>query len=341
MCLYFDHQRGNFIPKSKRHGKTMLEKLQQLNTVVRENEPLKNHTTFQIGGPARFYIEALTPEDLIAVLKILKEEKVDYLMLGGGSNLLVSDSGYNGAVIKLKPRELQINGLEVVVDSGYTLAGLLMKALETGLTGLEFAAGVPGTVGGAIKGNAGTYGEAMSKVVEKVFYINENLQKAALSNDDCRFSYRHSVFKEHEDWLITAAVLKLQRGNMATSRQLIDERIDYRTKTQPYGYPSAGCTFKNIIYNEEIGKKLTEHNLTIPDKFKEYKKVPASWIIDHLGLKGKTIGQAQVSEKHANYIVNLGGATADNVVQLISLIKQQSRDHFGIQLEEEVRYLGF
>jgi len=278
---------------------------------------------------------------LIEILKFAKTENLPYLFIGGGSNLLVSDKGFNGLIIKILPHELKIEGELVTVDAGYTLAGLIMKTLDESLTGLEFEAGVPGSVGGAIKGNAGTYGEAMSKVVEKVFYINENLQKAALSNDDCRFSYRHSVFKEHEDWLITAAVLKLQRGNMATSRQLIDERIDYRTKTQPYGYPSAGCTFKNIIYNEEIGKKLTEHNLTIPDKFKEYKKVPASWIIDHLGLKGKTIGQAQVSEKHANYIVNLGGATADNVVQLISLIKQQSRDHFGIQLEEEVRYLGF
>jgi len=319
----------------------MLEKLQQLNIIVRENEPLKNHTTFQIGGPAKFYIEALTPEDLIAVLKILKEEKVDYLMLGGGSNLLVSDNGYNGAVIKLKPKELRINELEVVVDSGYTLAGLLMKTLETGFTGLEFAAGVPGTVGGAIKGNAGTFGEAMDKVVKTVDFINDNLEIQTIAKDDCKFIYRHSIFKEHDSWLVISAKLELEKGNMEISRKLVDERIEGRKNSQPYGYPSAGCAFKNIIYTQEIADSLKELGWDMPEKFKQFGKIPTSWIIEHLDLKGRTIGQAQISEKHANYIINLGGAKADEVIQLVSIIKQQVRDKTGIQLQEEVRYLGF
>ena len=319
----------------------MLEKLQQLNIVVRENEPLKNHTTFQIGGPAKFYIEVGNPEDLISVLKILKEEKVEYLMLGGGSNLLVSDNGYNGAVIKIKPRELQINGTEVIVDSGYALAGLLMKTLETGLTGMEFAAGVPGTVGGAIKGNAGTFGESMDKVVKAIDFINDNLVMQAITKEDCKFIYRHSIFKEHDAWLVVSAKLELEKGDIEASRKLVDKRIADRKENQPYGYPSAGCAFKNVIYSEEIAAKLREIGWDVPDKFKEFGKIPTSWIIEHLDLKGKTIGKAQISVRHANYIINLGGAKAEEVIQLISLVKQQVRDKADIQLQEEVRYLGF
>jgi len=319
----------------------MIEKLQQLNILVRKNELLKNHTTFQIGGPAKFYIEALTPEDLISVLKILKGEGVNYLMLGGGSNLLVSDTGYNGAIIKLKPRELQINGLEVIVDSGYTLAGLLMKTMEAGLTGMEFEAGVPGTVGGAIKGNAGTFGESMDKIVKTVDFINDNLEIQTITKEDCKFVYRHSIFKEHDAWMVVSAKLELEQGDREASRKLVDKRIEDRKNNQPYGFPSAGCAFKNIIYTEEIANNLKELGWDVSEKFKQFGKIPTSWVIEHLDLKGKTIGNAQISEQHANYIINLGGAKAEEVVQLISFIKQQVRDKTGIQLQEEVRYLGF
>ena len=315
--------------------------LKNLNIVVRENEPLKNHTTFQIGGPAKIYLEISDPKKIISALKIIKEAGLNYLLLGGGSNLLVSDSGYDGVVIKIKPREIEIDGEKVLVDAGYLLAGLIMKTLDAGLTGLEFEAGVPGTVGGAIKGNAGTYGEAMEQVVEKVDFINDDLTVQAFDKKQCGFKYRHSIFKERENWLIVSAELKLAKGDTQKSRALIEERIKYRLDTQPYGYPSAGCIFKNLIYTEEIAKRLESLDLKLSPKFKEYQKIPAAFVIENLGLKGKTIGKAQVAEKHANYIINLGGATADQVVQLISLVKQKVRDKTGIQLEEEVRYLGF
>jgi len=308
---------------------------------VRTNEPLKNHTTFQIGGPARYFTELSETEDIINALTEAGSENIPYLIIGGGSNLLVSDKGFDGLVVKIKPHELKIEANKVTVDAGYTLAGLLMKTLDEGLTGLEFEAGVPGTVGGAIKGNAGTYGEAMDKAVESVNYINENLEVKTLPNQDCKFSYRHSIFKENDKWLIISAVLQLDRGEVESARKLVEERIQRRMETQPYGQPSAGCAFKNIIYTDEIAKKLVALGWEVSPKFKEYKKIPTAFVIENLGLKGKTIGKAQVSEKHANYIVNLGGATADDVVQLISYIKQQVRDKVGIQLIEEIRYLGF
>jgi len=319
----------------------LIEQLKKSANVVRENEPLKNHTTLQLGGPAKVYLEVSEPSKLVECLKVIKEARLDYMLLGGGSNLVVSDQGYNGAVIKIKSRELEINGEQVKVDSGYSLAGLIMKTLDAGLAGLEFEAGVPGTVGGAIKGNAGTYGEAMDKVVKSIEFLDDDLRIKTITNKDCNFSYRHSIFKEHDTWLILSSILRLTKGDTQASRQLIDERIKYRMDNQPYGCPSAGCTFKNIIYTEENAERLKKLDWQISPKFKEYKKIPAAWVIENLGLKGKTIGKTQVSAKHANYIINLGGAKADEVVQLISLIKQQVRDKVGIQLEEEIRYVGF
>ena len=320
---------------------SVIQQLQQLNLKFLKDEPLKNHTTFQIGGPAKYYLELSKTENLMRVLKIAKEHRLKYLFLGGGSNLLASDRGFDGLIIKIKPEELKFDDNQVTANSGYILAGLIIKCLAAGLTGLEFAAGVPGTVGGAIKGNAGTYGEAMDKIVLSVEFIDANLELKTFSNQECKFGYRHSIFKEHDDWLITSAALKLEKGDTAASQKLIQERIGYRMQSQPYGHPSAGCAFKNIIYTEEIADKLKKLGWEVSPKFKEYKKIPTAYVIENLGLKGKTIGQAQISEKHANYIINLGGATADEVVQLVSYVKQQARDALGIQLQEEIRYLGF
>lgn len=318
----------------------ILNKLKELDIIIRENELLANHTTFQIGGPAKIYLEIDNSEKLIKALKIIKEENLPYLMIGGGSNLLVSDQGYDGAVIKVNPKEIKITDTLVEVDAGYSLTGLITKTLDAGLVDLEFLAGVPGTVGGAIKGNAGTFGEGMDKIAKAVNFIDDNLEIKTFTNQQCQFNYRHSIFKKRDNWLIVATVLQLRKGDALKSRQLIDERLQYRTDNHP-AQPSAGSIFKNIIYTEALAAKLKSLDWEVSDKFKEYKKIPTAFIVENLGLKGKTIGSAQISEKHANYIINLGGATADQVVQLISYIKQQVRDAMGIQLEEEIRYLGF
>lgn len=319
----------------------MLGKLKQLNISIMENEPLKNHTTFQIGGPAKLFIEASAPQQLIEVLKILKQENIPYLIIGSGSNLLVADDGYEGAVIKMNPGEIQISKTKVFVQGGYSLSDLLLITMEAGLTGMEFAAGVPGTVGGAISGNAGTFGEDMGKVIKTVDFINDDLEIQTFNNQECDFTYRHSIFKEHDNWLIVSACLELQKGDIKTARHLVEERIAGRKKSQPCGYASAGCVFKNVLFTDELAQKLISLGWDVPGKFRQFGKIPVSWIIDRMEIKGKTIGSAQISEKHGNYIINLGVAKADEVVQLISFMKQQVRDKTGIQLQEEIRYLGF
>jgi len=321
--------------------KKLLTKIKELELEIKENEPLKKYTTFRIGGPAKVFLEVEDENKLSQILKIAKEEKLNFFIIGGGTNLLISGKGFDGLVIKLKPGELEFNQTEVKVGAGYLLTLLLNQALDKGLVGMEFASGIPGTVGGAIKGNAGTFGEAMDKIVVKVNYLDENLESKTLTNQECKFSYRSSIFENHKDWIIISALLKLEEGDTEASRKVIKERLQYRLDNHPVGAFCGGSFFKNIIYTEEIAGKLRSLNIDLPEKFKKYKKIPAAFVIEELGLKGQQIGQAQMSEKHANYLLNLGEATADEVIQLASFIKQQVRDKAGIQLEEEVRYVGF
>jgi len=306
---------------------------------ILENEPLKNHTTFKIGGPAKYFVETNQTDVLKALLTEAKTNNVAWTMIGGGSNILVSDSGFNGLVIKIIPGELEIDGATIRVWAGNFLAVVLQNVLSAGLTGMEFSAGIPGTIGGAVKGNAGTYGEDMSKVVEEVNFLDENSAEKTFTKNDCGFSYRNSVFKDHPQWLITNVVLKLEQGDLEASKKLVMERLQKRTCQPPE--PSAGCIFKNVIWTEEIAAKLEKLGWELKPEFKTHGKIPTAWVIENLDLKGRTMGRAKISEKHANYLVNTGEATADEVMQLISLVKQKVRDEAGIQLREEVRYLGF
>jgi len=307
--------------------------------VLKGNEPLKNHTTFKIGGPAKFFAEVNQTDILKALLTEAKANNIAWTMIGGGSNILASDGGFNGLVIKIIPSEMTIEDKVVKVWAGNYLAVVLQSVLSAGLTGMEFSAGIPGTIGGAVKGNAGTYGEDMSKVVETVNFLDENFAEKIFSKNECGFAYRHSIFKEHLDWLITSVVLKLERGDLEASKKLVMERLQKRTCQPPQ--PSAGCIFKNIEWTDEIGEKITKLGWELKPEFKTHGKIPTAWIIENLDLKGMTMGKVKISEKHANYLVNTGDATADEVVQLISLVKQKARDEAGIQLHEEVRYLGF
>ena len=297
--------------------------------------PLKEHTTFKIGGPAEYFVEATSAEELQEALLWAKENKQQYLVLGGGSNLLISDDGYKGLVIKLKLDKLEFIDTKVIVGPGVKLAYLLNTSLEHSLTGLEFAAGIPGTVGGAIRGNAGTFGLGMADVVKKIKYLDESNEIREMYGHQSGFAYRHSIFKEN-NWIIVQAELELEHGNTEKSRALIKERLDKRQEAQP-NQPSAGCIFKNIRFEEVDDLEVLKNKHVEVDNFLQFKKIPAAYLIDRAGLKGYTIGDAQVSEIHANYIINKGQATAEQVIMLISFIKQQIRDKYGIQLQEEVQ----
>lgn len=311
---------------------------QFLENRIEKNIELSQYSTFKIGGAAKFFYIAKTNEDLLRAVTFAKKLKIKHFILGGGSNLLISDQGYDGLVIKIETSDLifKDNNL-IVADSGLNLQQLVNKTAEKGLKGLEWAAGIPGTVGGAVRGNAGAYGGQISDNLTGV-EVMKGSKQFIIKNEKINFGYRDSIFKHNNDTIITAE-FKLEKGNREEIKNKISEILQDRKEKQPLEYPSAGCIFKNIILKEIDNKKIQE--LNIPEQYLKIGKLPAAWLIDYLDLKGKTIGDARISKKHANFIVNLGKATASDVVQLISLVKMKARDELGIQLQEEIQYVGF
>src|SRR3989344_2804165 len=329
---------------------------------LEKNISLSNYTTFRIGGPAKFFIEVKNEEELLEALDYAKKNNLDFFILGGGSNLLVSDKGFDGLVIKMHNSSFLIHNSSLECGAGVPLAKAVRESVNSGLTGLEWAAGIPGTVGGAIRGNAGAFGGETKDVIESVKVLvipslSRNLIKEELdpsvyspvgefaqdgihifTKDECQFGYRDSIFKQNKNLIILSAVFKLQKGNKEESRKKIQEIIKKRISVQPQGMPSAGSFFVNPVVNNP--KIIEEFEKETGKKSKE-RKVPAPWLIEQADLKGRQIGGAKVSEKHANYIVNTGNATAEDVIMLASIIKQQVRDKFGVELKEEVQYLGF
>lgn len=300
---------------------------------IQERVPLRDFTTFRIGGPARYFTTVKNAMDVQEALRWAQERTVPIFILGGGSNLLFSDTGFDGLVIKTHIDHLDMHGDEVTVGSSVALAELIQRTLAAGLTGLEFAAGIPGEVGGAIRGNAGTYGVSIGDVIAGVTVVDmTSMASRTYLTAECDFSYRHSVFKLRNDVIIEAR-LTLQHGDVEASRKLIDERIQTRHENHPLE-PSAGCIFKNVELAKVDRTDLRNRGIELT-QFEKYQKIPTGYLIEQLGLKGKRIGGAAISNRHANYIINTGSATFEDVITLVSLIKQQVRDSYGIQLEEE------
>ena len=283
---------------------------------------LRNYTTFKIGGPAKYFFKAETEQELIKAIKAAKEMKLDFFILGSGGNVLVSDEGFNGLVIKVKNEESKVKNynlkLKISCGSGLSLSKLVAITTEKNLTGMEWAAGVPGTLGGAFFGNAGAFGQSISDVVRNVKAVEiKNYKIKNFGKKDCKFKYRDSIFKRNKNLIIISAELEFKKDDKEEIRKRIKQNLKWRKKHQPLEYPSAGSVFKNAS---------------------EYS---AGQLIEQCGLKGKKIGQAQVSKKHANFIINLGGAKSEDVSRLIKLIKTKVKQKFNIQLKEEIEYLGF
>ena len=283
----------------------------------RKNVSLAKYTTFKIGGPAKYFYIAKTKQDLIKAIKAAKELGLPFFVLGGGSNLLVSDKGFDGLVINFQfsiSNFLPLKaGFKVVVGAGLPLGKLVSASAEKSLTGLEWAVGIPGTIGGAIRGNAGAFGSSISDIVKEVevFDVVElRIKNYELS--DCEFEYRDSIFKHNSNLIILSAEIQLKKGDKKVIENKIKKNLQQRKKTQPLGFPSAGSIFKN------------------PKGFS------AGELIEKCGLKGKKINGAQISEIHSNFIVNLGKAKSKDVEKLIKLIKQKVKQKFGIVLEEEI-----
>ena len=281
------------------------------------NVSLKEYTSFKIGGTADLFVVPNNLMELINVLDILKENNVEYFLLGAGSNLLISDKGIRGAVIKLGDGfdyAHAKNGY-ILAGAGVSLAKLSACAKEAELKGLEFASGIPGSLGGALFMNAGAYGGEMKDVVTEVSYIDKDGAVKTASCSECDFGYRKSIFSSG-DKIIISAKITLEKGNREEILQKMRELNAKRKEKQPLEYPSAGSTFKR-----------PEGHF-------------AGALIEEAGLKGHTIGGAQVSEKHAGFVINTGDATAEDVCELIEYVKKEVFKKSGVELEPEVRITG-
>ncbi len=275
------------------------------------------HTTFKIGGPADVFITVRDTDELCAAVKACRENSVPLMILGKGSNLLVSDAGIEGAVITLDGafKELTVDGDTVTSGAGVALSKLCTTALENGLAGLEFAYGIPGTVGGAVYMNAGAYGGETKDVCIEATYLRPDGEIGVYTNAELDFSYRHSVFKENDN-IILFAKYKLTPDDPAAIKARMDDFLNRRRTKQPLDYPSAGSVFKRP-----------------PGAF-------AGTLIEQCGLKGKTVGGAQVSEKHAGFIINVGGAVCDDVMNLVKLVQDTVKAETGYTLECEIIRTG-
>ena len=280
------------------------------------NEPMKLHTTFRVGGPAEDLYLVETADEIVRIIDACEENDTDYYIIGNGSNLLVSDKGFKGTIIEISNN---MNNIKVEADGLYAEAGALLSAIATtardnSFTGFEFASGIPGTLGGAVTMNAGAYGGEMKDVVEYVDVLR-NGRKARIPGSEMNFSYRHSRVMEDE-LIVLGAKLIFSHGSKDAITAHMKELRDKRNEKQPVEFPSAGSTFKR------------------PEGYF------AGKLIMDAGLKGFGIGGAQVSEKHAGFIINKGEATADDIYKLICHVQKEVEDKFGVKLEMEVRMLG-
>ena len=287
------------------------------DTQVRTGEPMNIHTTFRIGGCADYYVQPSSIEELQSLIQFLNKSDIEYCVIGNGSNLLVSDKGIRGVVIQLSDTfdEVEyIDDVTVKVMSGMMLSRLGNKLADKGLAGFEFATGIPGSVGGAVRMNAGAHGSEMKDIVKNITYMTRDGNIQIISNEEAKFEYRNSIFSQN-DYIILEAEIQLRKGNPEEIRSKMDEYATYRKEKQPIEYPSAGSTFKRG--NDFITAKL----------------------IDECGLKGYQIGGAQVSEKHAGFIINKGSATAEDVKKLMKYVEEQVYNKFGKKIEAEIEII--
>lgn len=283
---------------------------------IKKNEPMKNHTSFKIGGPADEFCEVTSEEEIKRLIDYASERGVPYTVMGNGSNLLVADGGIRGLVIKIARGfdEISVGGEKITAQSGALLSRIASAAYRNSLTGLEFASGIPGTLGGGIYMNAGAYGGELKDVIESVTYL-DNGEIITKTADMLEFGYRKSSFTD-KDYIILSAELKLKKGDPDEIKEKTDDYRQRRTSKQPLDMPSAGSTFKR------------------PEGYF------AGKLIEDSGLKGFKIGGAQVSEKHSGFVVNAGGATAADVKALIEHIQKTVKEKFGVEMKTEVKMLG-
>ena len=299
-----------------------------------ENVPLNRLTRFAIGGPARILADASSEAALIAALDAVRG--TPYALIGGGSNLVADDRGFPGVVLRYTAKNLEIDGGMVRVAAGAVLQDLVNATIAAGLEGLHTMTGIPGWVGGAVYGNAGAYGHSIHEFVESVRYLRRRLTLREIGNAACEFHYRESVFKRHKGWIVLEAKLRLPAGDAATLRTTAEGILNVRNEKYPPTMRCAGSIFKNLILAE-----LPEAvRAQIPERVIREGKVPSAYFLELAGAKGMVLDGVRVADYHANLIYNTGGGTSQEVRELIATLKRRVKDRCGLELEEEVQYLG-
>ena len=290
---------------------------------IQDHIPLARLTSLHVGGPARYVITLDSKEAALEALGFARQHKLPWKVLGKGSNTLFPDKGYNGVILLMSNRAITFEEDTIRAGAGVFMRMLVTKALEKNRRGLEELAGIPGTVGGAVRGNAGTWNTEVKDVLVEVTTLQPNeageYQEVVVALPACGFGYRHSIFKAHPDWIILDAVFKTTFGDKSEGEKLVGQDLTMRHQKQPYDTPSAGSIFKN------------------PDK---KAGIFSGKLIEEAGLLGLTVGGAQVSEKHGNFIVNKGGATAQDVLTLIHKIQTEVKAKFGFELEPEIEIIN-
>lgn len=307
---------------------------------VKLREPLAKHTTFKIGGPAELLLIVEDTKKLVEALRYLDGEGIPRFILGGGSNMLVNDEGFKGVVIKIKTQAMEILPDGILADAGCVTVAVAQASMQNGFTGFEWGVGVPGTIGGAVRGNAGAMGGEMKDSVERVsVYYDGDITE--FSNKDCEFGYRDSIFK-HRSAVVLRVQLRLEKSANKELMKKALEFLQYRNKTQPQGYASTGCVFQNVvpskaqISKEKLLAMFPEDTVKI-EKFFEIDRISAGWLVEKANMKGAHIGKALVSETHGNFVVNTGEARAEDVQALIEQVKEKVYDTIGVEIEEEIQ----
>ena len=305
------------------------------NVTVCAGAVLARYTRFGIGGPADLYAETSDAEAFIAALAAARASGLETVVIGGGTNLIVSDAGFRGIVLRYRADRLQAAGACVMADAGAVLQDLVDFAIARGLKGLETLSGIPGSVGAAVYGNAGAYGHSISERVVRVrFYDGAEIR--LFTNGECAFHYRESVFKQHKEWIIFSTELALEPADAAALRQTADDILKVRNEKFPVTMKCAGSIFKNQLYKD----LPPDVAAAVPANVVREGKVPSAYFLEQVGAKGIERGGIRVATYHANLIYNAGGGTAADLCAVIADLKQRVLDRFGIALEEEVQYVG-
>ncbi len=314
----------------------MLRNIPDILPGVKKNILLAPHTTFRIGGAAKYFFVARTPSSVIRALKAAKSCRTPFFVLAGGSNVVMADKGFEGLVIYIKILDHTIARTRVSAGAGVPMAFLVRETAKRKLAGLEWAGGLPGTLGGAVRGNAGAFGGEIKDSVVSVRAIDEKGRVRAFSRAQCKFSYRSSIFKEKK-YIVLSVRLGLKKGNAKELSRIAKSHMKYRRERHPLEYPNAGSVFKNCdVKKMPVRWRKQFANIIKTDPFPV---IPTAAIIAAAGLKGLRVGNVQVSTKHPNYIVNLGNGRAKDVARLVEKVKQKVKKKFGMQLEEEIQFV--